>query len=158
MPFTVPESGLRSVASSPSRASAADPKTARLRVLVVEDNTINRLVALRILRRLGHDAVGVARGSEVIETLCGASFDVILMDIRMPGMDGVETTQAIRADCTGAFDPNVPIVAVTAHAMPGVRTSLMAHGFTDYLSKPVDITDLAEALERLFPGSAAASA
>jgi len=155
MPFHVPESAPR-VLSAPFRAAATGPETVRLRLLVVEDNTINRLVALRILRRLGHEPVGVARGSEVLETLISAPFDVVLMDIRMPGMDGMETTQAIRSDRSGAFDPNIPIVAVTAHAMPGVRKSLMAHGFTDYLSKPVDITDLAEALERLFPGAAAA--
>jgi CheY-like chemotaxis protein len=158
MPFATPGpcplpgtfGGLKAMGATSTSAAV------RLRILVVEDNTINRLVALRILRRLGHDATGVARGTEVVETLKGADYDVVFMDIRMPGMDGMETTRAIRNDRSGTFDPDMPIVAVTAHALPGMRQTLLSQGFTDYLSKPVAITDMAETLERLFPGSAAA--
>lgn len=157
LPFSLPAPRQACVpAGRPVPGTGSARQAVRLRVLVVEDNTINRLVAMRILRRLGHEPTGVARGSEVVEVLSGAPFDLVLMDIRMPGMDGLETTQTIRRDTSRAFDPEIPIVAVTANAMPGVRQSLLAHGFTDYLSKPVDITDMAETLERLFPGSAAA--
>jgi len=147
-----PSGALRSDGLTSSDAASS------LRVLVVEDNTINRLVILRILRRLGHEPVGVARGADAVETLGAAAFDVIFMDIRMPGMDGLDTTRAIRSDRSGLFCSDIPIVAVTANAMPGARQKLLAQGFTDYLSKPMTISDVAETLERLFPGSAAACA
>jgi CheY-like chemotaxis protein len=151
-PYPGPSGALRSDGLTSSDAARI------LRVLVVEDNTINRLVILRILRRLGHDPVGVARGADAVETLGAAAFDVIFMDIRMPGMDGLDTTRAIRSDRSGLFSADIPIVAVTANAMPGARQELLAQGFTDYLSKPMTIADVAETLERLFPGSAAACA
>ncbi len=155
LPFFIPNAGpLPGLSDSP--AGDAPPAAVRcLRVLVVEDNTINRLVTLRILRRLGHDPLGVARGTDAVKALETAVFDAVFMDIRMPGMDGVDTTRAIRSDRSGFFSPDIPIVAVTANAMPGARQELLAQGFTDYLSKPMAISDVAETLERLFPGSAA---
>ncbi|QLA15418.1 response regulator [Desulfolutivibrio sulfoxidireducens] len=138
-------------AESAGRARAFAREAMPLRVLVVEDNTINRLVGLRILRKLGHDAMGAPRGAGVLDLLRGSRFDAVFMDIRMPEMDGVETTHGIRHDRSGKFDPNLPVVAVTAHAMPGDRETLLAQGFTDYVSKPFEISDFAEVLDRLFP-------
>lgn len=160
MPFGLPVACPYPGSADTLRSDAVPTSDAArsLRVLVVEDNTINRLVILRILRRLGHDPVGVARGADAVETLTTAAFDVIFMDIRMPGMDGLDTTRAIRSDRSGLFSADIPIVAVTANAMPGARQDLLAQGFTDYLSKPMTISDVAETLERLFPGSAAACA
>jgi CheY-like chemotaxis protein/nitrogen-specific signal transduction histidine kinase len=154
LPFMLPEPG--GVAETRALQEtdfvrSMPPGVRRLRVLVVEDNTISRLVALRILRRLGHDAVGTPRGAAVLDLLRDSRFDAVFMDIRMPEMDGVEATQGIRHDKSGKFDPNLPVVAVTAHAMPGDREALLAQNFTDYVSKPVEISDIAEVLERLFP-------
>lgn len=160
LPFGLPMScpGAAHTDEAPDGGGPSPAASRSLRVLVVEDNTINRLVVLRILRRLGHDPMGVARGSEALEALGATAFDVVFMDIRMPGMDGLDTTRAVRSDRSGLFDAGIPIVAVTANAMPGARQELLSQGFTDYLSKPVTIADVAETLERLFPGSAAACA
>jgi CheY-like chemotaxis protein len=150
LPFSLPAPGAGALADETAFAGPACPIAAeRLRVLVVEDNTISRLVAIRILRRLGHEAIGTPRGTTVLDLLRGSRFDAVFMDIRMPEMDGVETTLSIRQDRTGDIDPDIPVVALTAHAMPGDREALLAQGFTDYVSKPVDISEIAGVLSRI---------
>ncbi|MFZ5813237.1 MAG: ATP-binding protein [Thermodesulfobacteriota bacterium] len=150
LPFSLPAPVGDALADETAPTGPACPIAAeRLRVLVVEDNTISRLVAIRILRRLGHEAIGTPRGTTVLDLLRGSRFDAVFMDIRMPEMDGVETTMSIRQDRTGDIDPDIPVVALTAHAMPGDREALLAQGFTDYVSKPVDISEIAGALSRI---------
>ena len=117
-----------------------------LRILVAEDNLINRAVATGILEKEGHVLVHAANGREAIEALSDGSFDVILMDVQMPEMDGFEATRQIRESekITGT---HTRIVAMTAHAMAGDRERCLAVGMDDYVSKPLRKEDLFRALK-----------
>jgi two-component system sensor histidine kinase/response regulator len=117
---------------------SALPATAR--VLVVEDNSVNQLVALGQLQRLGHEPILAASGVAALEILQDSQFDLILMDVQMPGMDGYEATRRIRQLSGGTA--RIPIVAITAHALPGEREKCLAAGMNDYLPKPVSLEQL----------------
>ena len=119
-----------------------------LRVLVVEDNLINQRVAIRLLERQGHSASPAGNGREALEALQGATFDVILMDLQMPVMDGFETTAEIRRR-EAAMGAHIPIVALTAHAFQSDRERCRAAGMDAFLAKPVDPAELASTLESL---------
>lgn len=114
-------------------------------LLVVEDNPINQMLMELALQRLGHTVVLAANGVEAVNASIRERFDLILMDIEMPEMGGVEATGRIR-DRLGDRAP--PIVAMTAHAMDGTRESLIANGLDDYLPKPVDLDALETAIDR----------
>jgi CheY-like chemotaxis protein/anti-sigma regulatory factor (Ser/Thr protein kinase) len=117
-----------------------------LRILVAEDNIVNRRVCELMLRRLGYSAEFVDDGIEVVEVQRRLDPDVILMDLSMPGLDGLTATRRIRSH---QAKPHRPwIVAVTAHAMPGDRSLAFESGMDDFLSKPLDESALAQALQR----------
>jgi signal transduction histidine kinase/DNA-binding response OmpR family regulator len=118
-----------------------------LRILLVEDNEINQKVALYMLARLGYSAVVAASGQAAIEAVQRQAYDVILMDIQMPDMDGTEATQRIRQLLPPDSQPRV--VAMTAHALREDRERFLAAGMDDYLAKPVRQQDLAAVLQRL---------
>jgi PAS domain S-box-containing protein len=117
-----------------------------LKILLVEDNTINQKVALRTLERLGYRADVAGNGLEALEALERQYYDVILMDIQMPFMDGVEATRIIRHDRVNSQQPY--IVAMTANALAGDKEKYLSSGMDDYVSKPVRIEKLVEALYR----------
>lgn len=117
-----------------------------LHILLADDNTINQKVGLRILERLGYRADTAASGVEVLESLQRQTYDVILMDVQMPEMDGIETTQKIRKDWPPDRQPR--IIAMTAHSLEGDRERFLSAGMDDYLSKPVQIIELVMALEK----------
>jgi PAS domain S-box-containing protein len=121
-----------------------------LRVLVVEDNATNRIVAETLLRRLGHAPDVAANGAEAIATLTERRYDLVLMDIQMPDMDGFEATQSIRDEETAVLQRDIPIIAMTAHALHGDRELCLESGMDDYLAKPVAIWSLEDAIDRLF--------
>jgi CheY-like chemotaxis protein len=110
----------------------------------VEDNVVNQTVARGQLHRLGHDSVIVSSGVEALQTLEHSPFDIILMDVQMPDLDGYEVTRRIRA--MGGRAARTPIVAITAHAMPNEREKCLASGMNDYLAKPVSLTQLGAAI------------
>jgi CheY-like chemotaxis protein len=118
-----------------------------LRILLAEDNTVNQKLALRLLERMGYRADVVANGLEVLEALQRQRYDVILMDVQMPDMDGLEASRAIHESRPAGEHPR--IVAVTANAMQGDREECLAAGMDDYLTKPIQIKALQEALERV---------
>ncbi|MCX4240042.1 ATP-binding protein [Paraliomyxa miuraensis] len=138
--------------ATPSDAGEPRP-TARTRVLVVEDNPINQRVAMHLLRQLDCDPDIAESGTEALRRLedASVSYELILMDIQMPYMDGVAATAAIR-EREPADGPRIPIVAVTAHAMDGDRQRFLDAGMDDYLSKPVRRDDLARVLRRFSGG------
>ncbi len=110
-------------------------------VLLAEDNVINREVAEFMLRQLGFEVVAVENGRRAIQQLKRRGKDVshVLMDCQMPVMDGYETTVRIRRGEAGATVCDIPIIAMTAHAMEGDREKCLAAGMNDYISKPMDI-------------------
>lgn len=117
-----------------------------LRVLLAEDVMVNRMVIQSLLGKRGHEVTVATNGLEAVEAVTQERFDVILMDIQMPEMDGYEATQAIRALPEPACD--TPIVALTAHAMEGDREMCIRHGMDDYATKPIDVEQLVGAIER----------
>ena len=140
---------------------APEPAKAKpLAILLAEDNPINQIYVQELLEMDGHEVVVAHTGRRALEALRKKRFDAILMDIQMPEMDGMEATRAIRADTSGDFDPAIPIVALTAHALKGDRETFLRAGMDEYLSKPVSPADLAAALSRVMdkpePGAPAA--
>jgi signal transduction histidine kinase/CheY-like chemotaxis protein len=139
---------------APSEPQQAAPGPASLRVLVAEDNAVNQRLALRMLERRGHQATIVNDGAQAIEALAGGTFDVVLMDVQMPVMDGFQATAAIRENerMTGG---HIPIVAMTAHALRGDRERCLAAGMDGYISKPLGADDFYAAVESRFGDMAA---
>ena len=125
----------------------ADKKKQEFRVLLAEDNRINQQLALKIIQRQGYQVDAVSNGSEVIKALEMNHYDLVLMDIQMPEMDGFETTAEIRNDKSNAFNDRIPIIALTANAMKGDREQCMQAGMDDYITKPIDPVKLTEKIE-----------
>jgi signal transduction histidine kinase/CheY-like chemotaxis protein len=117
----------------------------RLRILVVEDNPFNQKVMEMFLHRLGHAVTSVENGNRALETADAHRFDLILMDIQMPGLDGYQTTRLLREKETSG---HTPIIAVTAHATEEDRTQCVNAGMDDYLTKPIHFEALKQMLNR----------
>jgi two-component system sensor histidine kinase/response regulator len=117
-----------------------------LRVLLAEDNLVNQQLVARLLQRRGHKVVVVNTGREALEAFDLLPFDMVLMDVQMPEMDGLEATAAIRRREAGT-GKHVPIVALTAYAMKGDRESCLSAGMDRYISKPIRAQELFEAVE-----------
>jgi CheY-like chemotaxis protein len=122
-----------------------------LRVLLAEDNPVNQQVAVAMLVKRGHDVHVAGNGREAVDAVAQRDYDVVLMDIQMPGMDGFEATHAIRATAKGK---HLPIIALTAHALSGERERCLAHGMTDYLAKPFKGHELFAMVEQERDGAA----
>jgi two-component system sensor histidine kinase/response regulator len=131
-------------------APAVRTPTTSLRILLAEDNLINRAVAAGILERRGHSLVHADNGREAVEAFARETFDLILMDVQMPEMDGNEATRRIR-ELEKATGRHTRIVAMTAHAMAGDRERCLAAGMDDYVSKPLRKDDLLRALKEAGP-------
>jgi PAS domain S-box-containing protein len=153
--FDVPLGAASSDSVPPDEQSSSDAgtggeATARVRllgrVLLAEDNPANQMIAQAMLARLGLHVDVVSNGLEAVDAVRSRPYDLILMDIGMPEMDGIEATRTIRA--MDEPKAGVPVVAVTAHVMRGERESLLAQGFDDYVAKPIDRAALVDCLKR----------
>ncbi len=130
----------------PEHAPQAGPAVAR-RILVAEDNPVNQAVARRLLRKRGHIVTMVDNGREALAALEKETFDLVLMDVQMPEMDGLEATAAIRSRERGT-SVHLPILAMTAHAMKGDEEECLAAGMDGYITKPIRSEDLFAAVDR----------
>ena len=128
------------------------PVAARgLRILVAEDNGVNRLMITRFLDKLGHSSVCAQDGHEALDLLQRETFDCVLMDIQMPGLDGTEVTRLIRRRALPGIDPDIPVIALTAYALSGDRERFLAMGMDAYLPKPVSLAGLSAVLSEIVP-------
>jgi CheY-like chemotaxis protein/HPt (histidine-containing phosphotransfer) domain-containing protein len=125
-----------------------------MRILLAEDNTTNQQVALGILRKLGLQGDAVANGAEALHALASLPYDLVLMDVQMPEMDGLEATRQIRDPRSAVRNHQVPIIAMTAHAMQSDRELCLAAGMNGYVSKPVSSRALSAALDKWLPPDA----
>ena len=134
-----------------TRHSIREMHYSSARILVAEDNIVNQQVAIGILKNLGFAAEVVANGDEAVKALESIPFDLVLMDIQMPDMDGFEATRLIRDPESSVLNGKIPIIAMTAHALQGDRERCLEAGMDDYVSKPVDIQALSEVLKKWLP-------
>lgn len=125
----------------------SSPRKGPLRILVVEDNNINRYALVSMINKWTHEAVGAGNAEEALDMLASERFDLVLMDVQMPGMNGLEATQIIRSGERENIDPAIPILAISAYVMPGDRETFMEAGMNEYFSKPVDMNALKKYLD-----------
>jgi len=135
------------LASEPTPSSATSRR--RLHILLVEDNPVNQRLASTVLSKLGHTCEIADNGQEAVEAVARGRFDAVLMDLQMPRMGGVEACRAIREREREAGTPRVPIAAMTADAFAEVREECLEAGMDDYISKPFQMHQLENVLERL---------
>jgi len=135
-------------AAAPAAAGSARTQTGlSLKILLAEDNAVNQRLATRLLEKMGHAVKVVGNGREAVAALDGDEFDMVLMDVQMPEMDGWTAATAIRAKEVPS-GKRVPIIAMTAHAMKGDRELCLAAGMDDYVPKPIQARELQAAVER----------
>jgi signal transduction histidine kinase/CheY-like chemotaxis protein len=128
----------------PAEEGQAIAPKSTLRVLLVDDNAINRMVGQRLLQREGHQVEVLESGEQAIERLARETYDAVFMDVQMPGLDGLETTRILRGKGL-----RTPVVALTANALSGDREVCIAAGMTDYLPKPLDLGELRAVVQRI---------
>lgn len=145
--FALRQAVKRALASGVEVAPAAD---VAFDILLAEDNRVNQLILSRLLERKGHRVVTASNGEEALAKLAEQRFDVVLMDVQMPGLDGLATTRRIREMEQGTSAP-MAIIALTANAMQGDREKCLKAGMSDYLAKPVDPGELYAVLNRAVP-------
>jgi PAS domain S-box-containing protein len=140
-----------------STQALAEPRAVNtLKILLVEDNALNQILAVRLLEKSKHTVVVANNGREAIELLGRDHFDLVLMDIQMPEMDGLEATRVIRRSDSGVLNQKIPIIAMTANAMQKDREECIAAGMDDYVSKPLSVKEFIETIGRCMEGKALA--
>lgn len=147
LPFKIPASKQKPVELVPYGASP--PGRVPKRILLAEDDSLSSLTCKRMLEKSGYSVTAANDGQEALQRLTENDFDLILMDVQMPVMDGVEATKAIREASNLGKKSSIPIVAMTAYAMTGDKESFLAAGMDDYISKPVDKQALVELIKRV---------
>ncbi|MGC8605581.1 MAG: response regulator, partial [Desulfomonilaceae bacterium] len=136
----------KTIPSPPTRHSIRETKRS-LNILLAEDNLINQKLAVSLIQRMGHKVSVAQDGKQAVEAVERETFDVILMDVQMPGMDGLEATRAIRTRESLLGQPRIPIIAMTAYAMAGDRERCFEAGMDGYVSKPINTQELFEKIE-----------
>jgi PAS domain S-box-containing protein len=153
-----PPQARTSYRAAPARADAPGPAhmhtssaEAGLRILLAEDNPINMILIRELLRHRGHAVTEVTDGNDAVQAVLNGQFDMLLTDIHMPGLDGIEAARAIRAAELRSGKPRTPIVALTADALDGGKRVCQEAGMDGFLTKPVDPAELEEMFLMLFP-------
>jgi CheY-like chemotaxis protein len=123
--------------------------SANYKILIAEDNEFNQILIRKVLEKVGHKVEIVNNGKDVIGMLRSGQYDLILMDVMMPEMDGFEATRLIRNDASGIINNKIPIIAMTAHAMQGDRERCLSAGMNDYVAKPINTPELFGAIHRV---------
>jgi CheY-like chemotaxis protein len=139
-PIEVPQNGHATPILTPARNA--------LRILLAEDNEVNRLLALHMLKREGHSVVIAHDGQEAIDAVQREPFDLVLMDVQMPVMGGFDATRRIRETETSSTSTHLPIIAMTAHALKGDREACLDAGMDDYIAKPIKVRELLGVINR----------
>lgn len=140
-----------------TRHTVSEARKRRTRILLAEDSRTNQLVAIKILEKIGYKADAVANGREAIEALRTVPYELVLMDVQMPEMDGFEATRRIRDVTSGVLNNRIPVIAMTAHAMKGDRDRCLEMGMNGYVSKPISPEALAAVIERWLPNQSDAA-
>jgi CheY-like chemotaxis protein len=138
---------------SPGQATSAKssvPAGAGLRILLAEDNPVNQRVAARLLEKQGHAVTIASNGRKALDWLQRQRFDLVLLDVQMPEMDGLEVVAVVRQNEQGTAR-HLPVIALTAHAMRGDRERFLEAGMDGYLAKPIDVVELRETIAQLAP-------
>ncbi len=141
-----PQSSVRTTLVT--RHSIEERRRGRCRVLLAEDSPVNQKVLVALLEKLGCQADIVSNGGDAVRALESTSYDLVLMDCQMPGMDGYETTRRIRGPGSRVRNRAVPVIAVTAHALEGDKEKCLASGMNAYLAKPVTLSALADLIDQ----------
>jgi CheY-like chemotaxis protein len=131
-----------------TRHTVAEDRKRRVRILLVEDNPVNQKVTLKLLEKMGYRVDAVDNGKEALTALETLPYTLVLMDVQMPEMDGIEATRQIRIAGRAVRNPKIPIVALTAHAPKEHRRQCLDAGMNDYLAKPVQPDELAKVISR----------
>ncbi|MGA5560920.1 response regulator [Streptomyces platensis] len=140
--------------ASPQPTQQVRPEVTTLRILLAEDHDVNRQLALRMLQKLGYTADAVENGVEAVHALRKEKYDVVLMDVHMPMMSGLQATRKIHQELPTHRRPG--IVALTASAMPEDYDACLAAGMDDFISKPLHLTDLGAVLDKCTPPASGA--
>ncbi len=153
--FTIPFALQRTDGAAPPTRSDAKgesriaPPLHHLRILLAEDDTVNQQLTRRILQGRGHRVEVVVNGKETLRRLAQEPFDLVLMDLQMPVMDGMEAVRRIRAGSDGVLNTRIPVLALTAHALPEVMDECLAAGMNGCLTKPIDLRRFVSSVEGL---------
>jgi PAS domain S-box-containing protein len=130
------------------------PPSRKLRVLIAEDDQVSMLYGKKTLQRLGHEVITASNGQEALQRLAEKNFDLVLMDIQMPVMNGMETASAIRSSEELGSNARIPIIAMTAYAMAGDKELFLSAGMNGYIAKPMEASELQTALAQVMTASA----
>ena len=149
--FRIPPVETTAVPDSTDTSSRLKPSGNRLRILLVEDNHINQKVAMHILNKVGHAVEVAVNGEEALARVQDSAFDLVLMDVQMPVMDGLTATRAIRRLPSAAR--HIPIIAMTANAMKGDQERCLDAGMQGYIAKPVEPLDMIEQIDEVYRAS-----
>jgi len=155
LPFAVPRGD--GPAQGRTLRSSLRPAGRRLRILFAEDDAVSLIAGKKMLERSGHEVVVAPDGRQAVALLAGNDIDLVLMDVQMPVMDGMEATRLIRESVSLGPKANVPIVAMTAYAMTGDKEKFLAAGMNAYIAKPVSPAELREVIERTMTAQSAAA-
>lgn len=137
------------IASADGRAESCVDDIRPLRVLLAEDDRVNRLYSQRVLEKLGHECTVVEDGVEALEQLAEEQFDIVFLDVQMPRMGGLEALKRLRKDETYAANADVPVIAVTAHALKGDERTFLKAGMDAYLAKPFTLKSIEKAIRKV---------